>query len=295
MKHSLRVTGMLIGIFILAQLAGLAVIAEYLDVAALQRGEIGWQRLPLGFERPDIAESTSYLYLLGAMLIGTVLVLLLIRFRAVRSWKAWFALAVLLCLTISFSAWLPQGIALALATLFALWRTFWPNRIVHNATEIFLYGGIAAMFVPVLNLASASILLVLVSLYDAIAVWHSKHMVNMAKFQSNAKMFAGVFIPYGKDVVPSVRKRHAHAAPAVAVLGGGDIAFPLLFSGAVLKWLLSTHALGIAFALTAVVTVGVTIALTWLLLAAKPKKFYPAMPFLSAGCFAALGLLWVIT
>ena len=46
-----------------------------------------------------------------------------------------------------------------------------------------------------MNIFSASILLVLISLYDMYAVWKSRHMVAMAKFQSSSNLFAGISIP----------------------------------------------------------------------------------------------------
>lgn len=292
MKHSLRVTCMLIGIFVLAQLAGLATTAKYLDATALREGEVSWDALPFGFERPPVAESSSYWYILSAVLIGTVLALILIKLKAVRSWKLWFLLAVTLCLAIVLSTVLPHLLALLIAFALAFWKVFRPNLIIHNLTEIFLYGGLAAIFVPILNMFSVSVLLILIAIYDAIAVWHSKHMVQIAKFQSNAKMFAGVFLPYqkGKLVAP-----HAgNSSAQIAVLGGGDIAFPLLFTGAVLKWLLSAHPLGQALLRSLIVTTCAAVALTVLLLCAKPKRFYPAMPFLAAGCFAGYGVLTLL-
>lgn len=296
MKHSPRITLFMLGIFLAAQVVGLAVVAQYLDAAALREGKIGWEALPLGFERPEVEESISYTYIFIALLIGTALALILIKFRAVRAWKVWFFLAIALCLTISIAAVLPQIIAIILAVFLALWKIFRPNVLVHNFTEVLIYGGIAAIFVPILNLWSVSILFILIAIYDAIAVWHSKHMVKMAKFQSKANVFAGVLLPYAGG------KLAGHKFPAkgkgeemrIAVLGGGDIAFPLLFAGAAVKWLLPTYPLHIALLLSLIISVCATIALGALLFLAKPKKFYPAMPFIAAGCFVGLGLLWLV-
>ena len=297
MKHSLKVTMVLIAIFLLAQIAGIAVIAQYLDVAALQNGEIAWTALPFGFERPQVEENISYWYLFFAILLGTALAFVLIRFRAMRTWKIWFLLAIVLCLTFSFAAFLPQLLAFGLALFLAVWKIFRPNIIVHNLAEVFVYGGIAAMFVPILNVFSVTMLLLLIAGYDAFAVWQSKHMVKLAQFQSDAKLFAGVFIPYhikGHSAMP----RSAHSSGAggspIAVLGGGDIAFPLLFTGAVLKKLALVHPLSSAIALSGIITLFSGVALTLLLLWAKPKKFYPAMPFLALGCFAGYGVLQLL-
>jgi presenilin-like A22 family membrane protease len=119
-------------------------------------------------------------------------------------------------------------------------------------------------------------------------------MVKMAKYQTDAKVFAGIMLPYKmpKPAKPIKKKsaRSVKAAKTVevkvktAILGGGDVAFPLLFAGAVMKTAGSI--------IPAYIIVGTTtIALFLLLYFAEKDKFYPAMPFISAGCF----LGWAIT
>ena len=96
-------------------------------------------------------------------------------------------------------------------------------------------------------------------------------MVAMAEAQAKMKLFAGLFIPYGKKK---------------AVLGGGDIGFPLFFSGVILKqfgWMESL-----------IVVSMVTLALLFLLLKSEKNTYYPAMPFLSAGCFVGFFLVWLL-
>ena len=87
-------------------------------------------------------------------------------------------------------------IIIFLAISLAAWKILRPNVFIHNLTEVFIYGGIAALLVPIINLFSAFILLLLISIYDMYAVWKSKHMVSMAKFQSEAKVFAGLLKRY---------------------------------------------------------------------------------------------------
>jgi presenilin-like A22 family membrane protease len=139
-----------------------------------------------------------------------------------------------------------------------------------------LYGGLAAIFVPILNVLYAFILLLALSAYDMYAVWRSKHMIKMAKFQTKSGIFAGLLIPYKAPAVRGPKK-----PVRTAVLGGGDIGFPLIFSGTVLA------ASGFVPAL--LVSLGATAALFILLLLSQKDKFYPAMPFLTLGC--AVGYL----
>src|SRR3989344_5633389 len=160
MKHSLSITLLLLWIFFLAQVAGLVIVGTYVDVdKSRETGKTTWEQLPLNLERPEIEESTSYTYLFAAMLIGTLIAFFLIRLKAFRFWKLWFFLAVTVCLTIAFGAFIPHTFAFILALPLALWKIYKPNILVHNLTELFVYGGIAAIFVPILNMFSITILL----------------------------------------------------------------------------------------------------------------------------------------
>ncbi|MBI5880496.1 hypothetical protein HZB90_00020, partial [archaeon] len=168
-------------------------------------------------------------------------------------------------------------------------KIYKPNFIIHNLSEVFVYGGLAAIFVPIMNLYAVVILLILISVYDMIAVWQSKHMVKMAQFQTESKVFAGISIPYqipkcGKAVEGKGRKVKEEIKSAI--LGGGDIGFPLLFAGVLMK--------SMSFAKVLIVPVVVSLALLLLLLLAKKDKFYPAMPFITIGCFVGYGILWLI-
>ncbi len=254
MKHTWKITLILVGLFLLAQIIGLEITDSYISKS---------KSLPYNIERPQFEEKTSYIPIFIIILIATGLAILLARFKAARMWKLWFFLSVWFTLLIAFSAFTYQFLALIIALLLAMYKAFRPNVFLHNFSELFIYGGLAAIFVPILSLWSISILLILISIYDAIAVWKTKHMISLAKFQSKVKVFAGLLIPYGKK--------------NTAILGGGDIGFTLLFSGVVLKESNFLNAL--------VVATTVSIALLLLLMLSKKNRFYPAMPFLTVGCF----------
>jgi len=288
MKHNIKVTLILIAIFLLAQVVGLITINNYHHKTA--EGEIEYKDLPLNIERPEVEEKVSAIYITIGILIGTGLLLLLIKFRSKTLTRLWFALAVFIGLAIAFAAYIDERAAIVIAIILAIWKVFRPNIFVSNFVEIFVYGGIAAIFHQMLGIFSVVILLLLIAVYDMIAVWKIKHMITLAKFQTENKMFAGAMIPYKmpKFSVKSKKKQAKQQRVAVrtAVLGGGDIAFPLLFSGAVLK----VFGMTMAF----VTTITVTIALALLLLTAKKDKFYPAMPFLAVGCFLGLGIVYLL-
>jgi len=243
MKHTAKVTLVLLLIFLCSQFLGLLIINQYIDQAkSLETGKTEFRELEISgitIERPDVDESFSFIYIILAVLIGTGLVLLIIYFKKAFLWKAWYFLAVVMCLSIAFSAFLDSSIALFLAFVAGIYKVFKPNVIIHNLTELFVYGGLAVIFVPILNLFSMSILLILISVYDAYAVWQSKHMIKLAKFQTKSKLFAGLLIPYGFPKKISKTRKTAKKTKMVktqfAVLGGGDLGFPLLFAGVILK------------------------------------------------------------
>jgi len=263
MKHRWWVVSLLLVIFLLAQVIGLLVHTYY---------NVSGEALPLGIERPELNPETSYISLFMVLLVATGLALLLLHFRLFLLWKIWFFLSIFLTLVISLNVFLSSTVALIFAGVFAVWRILKPNPIIHNLSELFIYGALAAIFVPILNLVSVSILLILISVYDYIAVRKTTHMVKLAKSQGEAKVFAGLLIPYEKNV---------------ALLGGGDIGFPLLFAAVVMN----TFSLGLFDWRTYIIPICAALLLFVLFAKGEKKKYYPAMPYVSLGCLLGLVVL----
>ena len=116
--------------------------------------------------------------------------------------RIWFLIVTILALGISLNAFLKYTpltsiaiIAIAIAIPLAALKIFRPNVYSHNLTELLIYPGIAAVFVPILLRPTATTflgkiwptlaLLILISIYDAWAVWKSGLMQKMANFQMN--------------------------------------------------------------------------------------------------------------
>jgi presenilin-like A22 family membrane protease len=281
MKHAVKITIFLVILFLATQFVGLIVTSRYVDaIQTVETGELSWKPLPniggVDLERPDIDPAKSVLYIIGAVILGTILILILIKWKRINLWKLWFFVAVSLCLHVAFSAFIPANYSLVLALILAFIKVYRPNIFIHNFTELFIYSGLAVIFVPVMNLFAAFVLMILLSIYDMYAVWKSKHMVSMAKFQTKSGVFAGVLMPYK---MPSLKPRAKKGVVKMkmAILGGGDLGFPLIFAGVVFK------SVGLYQAM--IIPVFAAIALLLLLLLGKKDRFYPAMPFISAGCF----------
>lgn len=281
MKHALKVTLFLVALFLATQVIGLVITSKYVNVdETAATGKLSWKPLPsiagVGIERPDISPEKSFLYILGAIIIGTLIILALIKWGRINLWKLWFFVAVVLCLHVAFSAFMAANISIILALVLGGLKVYRPNIYVHNFTELFIYSGLAVIFVPVMNLFAAFALMILLSFYDMYAVWKSKHMINMAKFQTKSGVFAGMLMPYKLKAAKKVKGRKAQKIKT-AILGGGDIGFPLIFAGVVFK--------GVGLYSALVIPFFAALALLLLLIYGKKDRFYPAMPFISAGCF----------
>ena len=121
MKHTIKISLIIVFLFLLTQLTGLGVISKYVDVEerieiqeVMKDGVIveeevvvreeNWGALPYDIERPQLEEKKSYIAIGISILIATFLALLLIKFEARILWKIWFFLSVWFTLSIAFNA-----------------------------------------------------------------------------------------------------------------------------------------------------------------------------------------------
>lgn len=281
--------------FLITQFIGLFVVNHYSNPD---------NPLPYGMESPAINNQSDYYQsffpsIVVAFIFAIILFVLITRFKLAIVMRLWFFLVVMIALGISLTSVLPKGefipiIALIFVFPLAILKTFKQNLLVHNLTELFIYPGIAAVFVPLLNIWTMVFFLILISLYDMWAVWRSGIMQKMAKFQMNElKVFGGFLVPYISRKqreklrkVPKSELKTKKVKAQVAILGGGDIIFPIIAAGVMLKTFGVTGAIFTIF--------GALLGLGYLLFAAKKKKFYPAMPFISIGIFLGMLISWIL-
>ena len=305
MKHSFKIIAILLGMFFITQLIGLAVIEAYKPVVTQKISEnnsvinVTTYDLPYGTSPPeDLQPQYNLGSIVVSFVIAILLIILLMKLRAEVFLRYWFLLVITLALGVTinslFKFYLPYSsiVAIIIAAPLSIAKVFKRNIFVHNFTELLIYPGIAAIFVPLLSIWTVVILLILISIYDIYAVWHSGIMQKMAQYQiQTVKVFSGFFIPYlskkeaglvakAKASPKSSKLKEKKVKVNVAILGGGDVVFPIILAGVVL-W-----TMGIIPAL--IISLGATVALALLFAASKKGKFYPAMPFISGGCFVAL-------
>ncbi len=293
MKHNLKITLVLLAMFIITQFIGLYVVDHY---SAKDKP------LPFGMGAPEVEKESDYYGFFTGIIIAFIfaisILFFLTKFKAEFILKLWFFLVVVIALAISFNSIIPPFqyvtiLALIIALPLAFIKIYKKDFIVHNATELFIYPGIAAVFVPILNLFTIIALLILISIYDMWAVWHAGIMQKMAKYQINKlNVFSGFFVPYVSEKVKQTIKKLKKSElkkkkfkANVAILGGGDVIFPIIAAGVMLKYF------GLVGALF--VIAGATLGLAGLFFLAEKKKFYPAMPFITSGIFLGMVVNWL--
>ena len=196
MKHTVKITIILISLFFIAQLVGIYVSSVYLpeikQVVNSTTGEIKNEtiyNLPYGLDPPtDIKPQESIISIVIALFVAVILMLFLMKLKAETFLRLWFTVVVILGISIALNAFfikIPYStlIAVIIAVPLGILKIFKRNVFVHNSTELLIYPGIATVFIPILNIWSIVILLIIISLYDMYAVWHSGFMQKMAKFQ----------------------------------------------------------------------------------------------------------------
>ncbi len=293
MKHKISITLILLGMFFITQFIGLWVVNEYTN-----------NELPFGMGIEE-GESPGILSIIFSFAVAVALIMILMKYKWKMVIRIWFFIVITLALSLSLNAILKYSltnsalVALVIAIPLTSIKMFKPGVISHNLTELLIYPGIAAVFVPILVPLTAIILLVIISIYDAWAVWKSGIMQKMAKFQmEEVKLFGGFLIPTlskkmklqikkikqkykGKKIPESIKKKKYKVS--LAILGGGDVIFPIITAGVFLRAFGMIPALFIIF--------GALAGLSSLMLLTQKGKAYPAMPYISSGIFLAL-LIW---
>lgn len=313
MKHTIKVTLFFLILFLISNIVGLSLLTLSTDEITDVNGtiEINYTTTTLG-DRADVQGFESIIYIAVGIAIGTLMLLFMAKKNTKNLWRFWFFVASAMAISVAIGVlFKPELVFIAwiIGLLLAAWKVYHPNFYIQNLSEILMYAGIAILFVPILDITTMAILLLLISFYDMYAVWKSKHMVKMAQFTTDANVFPGLIIPYksegGKTKIISKKfkshKEHDEkktgkkAEGKTGILGGGDVVFPLLFAGTIMMDLITKgYTTSSAFGYSLSIVIFSAIALFSLFYYSKKDKFYPAMPFVSAGCFIGYGVMLLL-
>ena len=312
MKHNVKITTILVIMFLVTQLIGIAIVGFYNNPDNI---------LPYGMEPPaELQEKPQGFSILFAFVLAIGLFFLLTKINADKLIRIWFFIVTIIALALSLNAIITKTnilffnsylsyialIAVIIGIPLAYIKIFKRNVLIHNLTELLIYPGIAAVFVPILNIIWIVILLFLISLYDIWAVWYTEFMQKMAHYQmNNLKIFTGFFIPYAgkkqKEKIKLLKQRYKNKSEKemerafrkekikvnLAILGGGDVIFPIIAAGIFYKVFNSVVPALIIASFS-------TIALLILFVLARKGKFYPAMPFLTIGIYLGMIVSWFL-
>lgn len=185
-------------------------------------------------EIPQISPSKFILYFLFA----TLFIFLIIRFLKFKTgrgviFKTLFVLAVFFGGLLFFEAWFPEPIPFIILSLLIFWWLKKPSILNQDLLMIFGMAGVGSILGLSLRPEFIILLLIIFSIYDFIAVYKTKHMVEMAKEMIEQRAILALVIP---PSISGFQESLEKIEPGgkFLILGGGDIVFPLLFSASLI-------------------------------------------------------------
>ncbi len=221
-------------LFLLTQILGLIVAVRVSEIFKVMEVEV---------------EQVSLSGFLIYFLIITLAVLAFLKISRKGSGfilQAFFVLAIFSGLDILFSIFIGEPGAMILALGLVILRFIRPTVLLHNLVVIGGLAGVGGILGLTLIPRDAIILLVILAIYDVIAVYKTKHMVKMAEAMIKKRVILGIIIPeklsgfYGlmadveKDKLRKVAvKSKSTKLGRFMILGGGDLALPLLLIASV--------------------------------------------------------------
>lgn len=269
-------------LFVLTQVLGIFVTLRLLKL--LEVLEIKLQPISL---------SSFLIY----FLIVTLLILALLKISRGKAGfllQILFILAVFFGLDILFSTFIVEPGAVILAAGLIALRFLQPTVLLHNLVVIGGLAGIGGMLGLSLSPRDVIILLVILSIYDVIAVYKTKHMTKMAKEMIKKRVILGIIVPekisefkasmteVEKDKISITKVPKLNKASRFMILGGGDLALPLLLITSVAHQNIWRSIIVLVFALLGLI-------LMHLIFIKLKRQPIPALPPLAV--FSILGYL----
>lgn len=262
-------------VFLLAQFLGLL---------------LAWRLLQIEEIRTAIeSQAISIPQFLLAFAVGTIIILLLIKFVK-RNIVFQLALqaSIFLGALLFFDSWLPTLATVLAAMALALLRQYLPLVIIHNIAIVIAVAGIGTYIGAGFTAWQILIIIAVLSVYDIIAVFRTKHMVKMfTKLTVQGATFSIIIPGQLKNIGGRLSKVKLDGD--YSFLGTGDIALPLMLAVAALKmgWQYS-------LAVVAGALIGM-IAMHLLQVKLKYDKPVAALPPIGGGAILGFLVVWVVS
>ena len=184
------------------------------------------------FEKAQMPQ-ISPLYFIVSFLIATIAILITVRILKFKRhktiiFKILFIVTIFSGALLLISTWLPSSVAMFFTVILIILWLWRPSILTQDIAMVLGIAGVGSFLGLAISPNTMILLLVLFSVYDFIAVFKTKHMVEMAKAMIDSKAILGFVVP------PDIKNFKGTTGQVVPggkflVLGGGDIVFPLLF------------------------------------------------------------------
>ena len=240
----------------------------------------------LKVEKLEIQKISSFQFILY-FLFGTLLIFLFVRFfkygkQKAAVFKSLFVLTVFWGGILLLSIWIGDVFALILMTFLLFWWWKWPSIFIQDLCMILAMAGAGSVLGLTFTPEIIVILLIIFSIYDFIAVYKTKHMVEMAKEMIESRAILGLVVP---SDLASFKQNLKQVKPGgkFMVLGGGDVIFPLLLCSSLVSSGILNSLIVALFSL-----IGLLAGFLFFI-SQKQKKAIPALPPIAL--FSIIGYL----
>jgi len=259
-------------LFLLTQALGLFVASKLWEKRVIEYVPIGQTE---GFTLVDF---------LFAFVLSTAFIVIFLKLSRKSSllFELMFVFSVFVGADIVFEALLPQSPALVLAVIVALLRFLAPKVWTQNLVIVISVAGVAAWLGLNMTLEVVISILILLSIYDVIAVYKTKHMVTMMKGLMERGVYFAIIVP---EKTKNLLSHLGTVRPGEGFmfLGTGDIAFPLILAVSALKYNFVSSIAIIIGALLGIIAVHI------LFITQRERRPMPALPPIVLG--AIVGFL----
>jgi len=266
---------LILSLFLATEFLGLYVGMQYMGL--LSMGEIA-----PAFSNPNSIETSLLLF--GNIIVATAIILVLIRISK-NSIRVLEGFVIFVSSWLTFDILIPVdlwyvSLGFVLAALLVIWKVIRPTILNQNIAAVISGAGVGSLIGASLGIIPAMIFMLILSAYDFVAVFITKHMVHMAKALSQRPTSFTIAAPPSlKSMAFSAKSGGSSRKAHVFQLGVGDMVVPLMFAVSVLS--------GYSIVNSVYVIMGSAAALLSLIYYIKKKPMpMPALPFITFGALS---------
>lgn len=179
-------------------------------------------------KKEAVSPATAADFFVWLIFITVVFLLLLQVVRRRWFFETLFSLALFSGTWFLLDLFLPKGTALPVALLVVVARELWRRVWLHNLVVVVGIAGVAGSLGFSLAPQAAAAILLILSVYDVVAVYVTKHMVKMFTGLLREHVVMAIILPVHPRLHLSPLEKVSPGA-GFFLLGTGDLALPLLF------------------------------------------------------------------